>query len=142
MRISDRGLQIVKDSEGLRLKAYKCPADVWTIGYGHTRRVKEGDEISVAEAEALLRDDIGVAERAVSLLVNAPLEQNEFDALVSFTFNVGAGALQESTLLRLLNDGNKGAAAAQFSRWVFGGGEVLPGLSTRRSAERDLFLGL
>lgn len=140
MDISDKGLEIIKRHEGLRLKAYKCPGDVWTIGYGSTKGVTAGMVISKAEAEKRLLDDLQDAENGVDALVDVPLNQNQFDALVSFTFNVGRGALQRSTLLRHLNAGRYNAAAKEFDRWNKSAGRVLPGLVKRRSEEKALFL--
>lgn len=121
-------------------KAYTCPAGVLTIGYGHTKNVQPGQVITEEEAEALLRADCADAEAAVARLVKVPLNQSQFDALVSFTFNVGAGNLERSTLLRRLNAGNYERAADEMLRWDRGGGRVLKGLTLRRDAERALFL--
>lgn len=138
--ISGIGLNLVKHFEGLYLKAYLCPANVWTIGYGHTKNVKPGDVINEKKAEELLRQDMDRFETGVTRLVKVPLKQRQFDALVSFSFNVGLGALRRSTLLSKLNKGNYKAAADEFKRWNKGGGKVLRGLVRRRKAERDLFL--
>lgn len=139
-KISDKGLQLVKHFEGCYLKAYKCPAGVLTIGYGHTGPdVKPGMEITQAQADDLLRLDIERFEKAVRDCVKVPLEQNQFDALVSFAFNCGAGALQKSTLLKKLNAGDVIGAVQEFHRWNKGGGKVLAGLVRRRAAEAHLF---
>lgn len=139
--INSRGLNLVKQFEGLVLKAYRDPVGIWTIGYGHTGpEVGPGDVITKAQAEALLKKDLIRFEQAVRSLVKVPLNSNQFSALVSFTFNVGSGALAQSTLLSLLNQRDYQGAGDQFSRWVYGDGRVLPGLVTRRNAERDLFL--
>lgn len=138
--LGDKGSQLIKMFEGLKLNAYRCPAGVLTIGYGHTKGVKEGDSISLEEAERLFRKDIEIYEDAVVNAVIVPLNQNQFDALVSFTYNLGAGNLRSSTLLKKLNEGDYLAAADQFSRWNRAGGQVLAGLVRRRAAERDLFL--
>lgn len=139
--INSKGLNLVKRFEGLVLKAYRDPVGVWTIGYGHTgSEVGPGDVITKAQAESLLKKDLTRFEQAVRNLVKVPLNSNQFSALVSFTFNVGSGALAQSTLLSLLNQRNYQGAADQFSRWVYGDGRVLPGLVTRRNAERELFL--
>ena len=140
MRTSGAGIELIKAHEGLRLNAYKCPAGVWTIGYGHTKNVAPGMKIIPAKAEMLLKEDLLRFENAVNDLVEVPLNQNQFDALVSFTFNVGISALESSTLLRLLCLGHYFQAASQFSRWVHGGGQKLPGLIRRREEERKLFL--
>lgn len=134
-------VNIIKKHEGLRLEAYlPTPNDVWTIGYGHTHTTKQGMKITEAQAEKLLYKDLAWAEDAVNDLVNVPLTQNQFDALVSFVFNVGAGAFAKSTLLRFLNTGDYTNAAAQFMRWNKQKGRVLNGLTKRRDDERRLFL--
>jgi lysozyme len=138
--ISSTGIQLIKEWEGWRAKAYLCPASKWTIGYGHTRTAKRGMTITLADGERLLKEDLQTYENAVNRLVTVPLNQNQFDALVSFCYNVGRGAFSQSTLLRLLNQGNYSEAANQFSRWVNGGGKQLPGLVSRRETERTLFL--
>lgn len=139
MNISEKGLVLIKQFEGLRLDAYQCSASVWSIGYGHTRGVMPGDRITEDEAEDLLRQDTREAEQSVHRLVSVKLAQNQFDALVSFTFNLGAGALQRSTLLKRLNAGDYQAAAEEFLRWVYAGGKRLSGLIRRRAAEKALF---
>lgn len=103
MQTSDKGIALIKGFEGLRLKAYKCSAGVWTIGYGHTKGVKEGQTITEAEAETLLREDLRTFEVGVSSLVTVFLHQCQFDALVSFAFNLGVGAIKGSTLLKKIN---------------------------------------
>lgn len=134
-------LDIIKKSEGLRLEAYlPTPNDVPTIGYGHTKGVRMGQRISLAQAEQFLLEDVDWAEDAVNSLVKVRLSQNQFDALVSFVFNVGATAFSKSTLLRLLNAGDYKGAADQFLRWNKQAGKVLRGLDTRRKEERALFL--
>lgn len=139
MQISKAGLDLIKQFEGLYLKAYRCPAGVPTIGYGHTAGVAMGQTITQQQADDYLRRDVRQFERAVERLVKVPLTQGQFDALVSFAFNLGEGALAQSTLLRLLNAGDYAGAAAQFDRWNKAGGRVLPGLVRRRAAERALF---
>ena len=141
MQTSQRGIDLIKRFEGLRLSAYKCPADVWTIGYGTTAGVKEGQIITKERAEELLRDDVKRFEDQVLRLVKVPLTQGQLDALVSFTYNLGAANLGNSTLLRLLNAGDYKGAASQFGRWTKAGGKELPGLVKRRAAERSLFEG-
>jgi lysozyme len=136
-----KNLSLIKKHEGLRLEAYlPTPNDVWTIGYGHTHTTKKGQKITEAQAEELLRRDIAWAEEAVNKLVVVPLTQNQFDALVSFVFNVGVGAFSKSTLLRLLNAKDYEGAANQFLRWNKQKGKVLNGLTKRREEERKLFL--
>lgn len=141
MRISPRGLDLIRRHEGCRLQAYRCPAGILTIGIGHTGpEVTAAMEIDEEEALALLASDVGAAEDAVMDHVQVRLNQNEFDALVSFTFNVGPGAFAKSTLLRLLNAEERYAASLQFDRWTRAGTTVLPGLVARRAEERSLFL--
>lgn len=135
-----RDVSLIKEFEGLYLEAYLCPAKKWTIGYGHTKTVKPGMKITEAGADALLRHDLAWCEDAVNDNVKVPLTQNQYDALVSFIFNVGAGAFKRSTLLRKLNAGDYAGAANEFPRWNKGGGRVLRGLVRRREAERKLFL--
>jgi len=139
MHTSQKGLDLIKSFEGLRLSAYKCPADVWTIGYGTTAGVKQGQTITKERADELLREDVARFEAQVLRLVKVPLTQGQFDALTSFVYNLGAGNLGNSTLLRLLNAGDYKGAAAQFDRWNKAGGKVLAGLVRRRAAERALF---
>lgn len=135
------GVGLIKSFEGLRLKAYQDAVGVWTIGYGTTRGVKPGQEISEAQAEALLKTDLNRFERDVSQAVRVPINDNQFAAIVSFTYNVGSGAMRSSTLLRKLNRRDIYGAANEFPRWNRAGGRVLAGLTRRRNAERALFLG-
>ena len=142
-RLSTPGLELIKKFEGMRLRAYVCPAGVWTIGYGHTGPdVTDGLKITEEEAEALLRKDVGTYESAVSNYTTVKLNQNEYDALVSFTYNVGCNAYKNSTLLRKLNGGSgREEVANEFGRWTKGGdGSDLPGLVRRRAEEKKLFL--
>lgn len=146
MRASKHAIQLIKQFEALRLAPYLCPSGVPTIGYGHTAGVSLSMlPITEAEATDMLHDDIVRYERAVSEAVTLPLAQHEFDALVSFTFNVGVGALRTSTLVRHLNAGDRAAAAAEFPKWDKGrrGGRlvVMPGLVARRAEERRMFEG-
>lgn len=145
MQTSDRGRALIRQHEGLRLEAYQDPVGVWTIGYGHTSAagppsVYKGMRITAAGADEILRTDLRKFEGYVTSAVKVPLNQNQFDALVSFTFNLGPGNLRSSTLLKRLNAGDYGAAADQFSVWNRAGGKVMPGLVKRRAAERALFL--
>lgn len=151
MRTSDQALEFIRHHEGCELRAYPDPGSAdgnpWTIGVGHTKGVKKGDTCTVEQAMAWLREDIQVAEAAVNRLVKVPLTQAQFDALVSFVFNVGADedvdtvaeGLGDSTLLRLLNAGDYAGAAAQFKRWNKNDGRVMAGLTTRRAAEAKMF---
>ncbi len=139
MGLSSGGLDLIKSHEGLRTSAYQDPVGVWTIGYGHTGTAKPGQKISEAQAEQLLRKDVGWAEDAVRKNVKVPLTQGQFDSLVSFTFNLGAGALGKSTLLQKLNAGDYAGAQAEFGKYVHAGGRVLPGLVRRRNEEAQMF---
>lgn len=144
MKLSNRGKSLIKKYEGLRLTAYKCPAGVWTIGYGHTAGVFAGQKISEKQADEFFDKDIKQFEDAVNSLVKVPLKQGQFDALVSFTFNLGIGSLRGSTLLRLLNSGNYTGAGEQFLIWnkIQKGKKLVAceGLTKRRKAEREMFL--
>jgi lysozyme len=134
-----KGINLIKKFEGLRLRAYYCPAGKLTIGYGHTAGVKEKDKITELQAEGFLKQDLVKFQRAVNSLVKVPINQNQFDSLVSFAFNLGAGALQKSSLLRLLNSSDYGGASLHFSRWIKVNGKDSQGLITRRKAEEALF---
>ena len=138
---SNKGLALTEQCEGLRLTAYQDSVGVWTIGYGHTGAdVHPGLTITQQQASALLLKDVASAVATVNRLVKVALTQNQFDALVDFVFNAGAGNFASSTLLRVLNTGDYAAAAAQFPRWVHAGNQILPGLVARRNAEQALFL--
>lgn len=139
MRTGRDGVELIRHFEGCRFDAYLCPAGVWTIGYGHTADVKEGDSIDQEAAEAFLIEDLEKFEQAVMRLVEVPLTQQQFDALVSWTFNLGAGNLAESTLLRKLNNYQYAEVPEQMMRWVRAGGQVLDGLVRRRAAEAAMF---
>lgn len=142
MNISQKGIDLIKKFEGCSLSTYKCPAGILTIGYGHTGSdVHAGQRITQEEAERLLRSDLTIHCNNVSKLVIVPLTQYQFDALVSFEYNIGYGAFKNSTLLKLLNDGKYINASEQFERWKYAGGKVLAGLVRRRQAEKNLFLG-
>jgi lysozyme len=140
MHISEEGLDLIRRFEGLRLDAYRCPAGVWTIGYGHTGPdVAEGDRINEACAEALLLTDVLRLEDGVARSAGV-CAQGQFDALVSFAFNLGLGALRSSTLLKLHKIGQHKLAAAEFARWIHAGGRKLPGLVKRRAAEAERYV--
>ncbi|MBS1815754.1 MAG: lysozyme [Acidobacteria bacterium] len=136
---SENALNLARQSEGLRQVAYQDSVGVWTIGYGHTSGVTQGQTCSVDEAEAWLRSDMDAAAFAVNRLVKVPLDQGQFDALCDFVFNLGSGKLRSSTLLQKLNAGDYAGARAEFSRWVYAGGVQLGGLIARRNAEASLF---
>lgn len=139
MKISKKGLELIKEFEGCRTTAYKCPSGVWTIGYGHTKGVTKGQQITKKEAEAFLKEDVKVFEQGVENLVTVPLTQNQFDALVSFCYNCGLGAFTTSTMKQKLNKGDYTGAAKEFPRWNKSSGLVLNGLIKRRAAEQKLF---
>ena len=139
MRTGRDGVELIRHFEGCRFDAYLGPAGVWTMGYGHTADVKEGDSIDQEAAEAFLIEDLETFEQAVTRLVEVPLTQQQFDALVSWTFNLGAGNLAESTLLKKLNNYQYAEGPEQMMRWVRAGGKVLDGLVRRRAAEAALF---
>ena len=140
MKISEKGLALIKKHEGLRTEAYKCPAGIWTIGYGHTGKVKATDKITEAEAEQLLAEDAETAGKTVSTLVKKPLNQNQFDALVSFVFNLGCRNFAGSTLLRRINrNPQDNAIREEFARWVYSKGQRLDGLVKRRLDECELY---
>ena len=139
MKTSPKGIALIKEFEGLRLKAYKCPGGVWTIGYGHTAGVKSGMVITEAQAEEYLKADLIVFERYLNGLGLA-LNQNQFDALVSFIYNVGTGNFSNSTLLRKVRaNPQDNSIMDEFLRWVYSKGRVLPGLQRRRLAEMKLY---
>ncbi|MBW4233173.1 lysozyme [Enterobacter roggenkampii] len=145
MQTSDKGIALIKQFEGCRLTAYQDSVGVWTIGYGWTKPVdgkpiRAGMTIKQETAERLLKTGLVSYENEVSRLVKVDLTQGQFDALVSFTYNLGARSLSTSTLLRKLNAGDYAGAADEFLRWNKAGGKVLNGLTRRREAERALFL--
>jgi lysozyme len=141
MKTSERGISLIKHFEGFRANPYKCAAGVWTIGYGHTAGVTaDAPPISEDEAEELLAADIQKFERTVAKLISSNITQAQFDALVSFAFNLGGAALQRSTLRQKINRGDHAGATKEFYRWVRAGGKVLQGLVLRRSAEANLFM--
>lgn len=140
MKISDEGVEFIKRWEGLSLVAYKDAAGFWTIGYGHLLR-DWVPPIDAEMADAYLREDLKTAEKDVTLGVKVPINQRQFDALVSFTFNVGGGAFRDSTLLKWINEERSDAEIPkQFVRWINAGGNPILGLARRRVAEAGLFL--
>jgi len=140
MKVSNNGINLVKRFEGLELKAYRDSVGILTIGYGHTHAVKAGDIITGEQADAFLREDLQVAELTVNTNVKVKLTQGQFDALVSFVFNLGSGNFVKSTLIKKLNAGDYAGAADEFGKWVNAGGKKLSGLVKRRAAEREVFL--
>ena len=139
MNIGERGLALIREFEGVRLAAYLDSVGVPTIGYGHTKGVQMGDTCSQEQADQWLKEDCADAEDCVNSAVSVPLTQCEFDALVSFVFNLGCGAFRKSTLLRKLLDSDYDGAAIEFRKWDKAGGQVLAGLTRRRAAEARLF---
>ena len=146
MKTGEKGIELIKKYEGFRSKAYLCPAGVPTIGYGATyypggRRVTMNDKpISETDAEFLLKNMLGNYEAGVNRYVRVYLNQNQYDALVSFAYNLGNGALQKSTLLKRINaDPNDKDIKRQFRKWVRAGGRVLKGLQRRREEELNLY---
>ena len=141
MKISAEGLALIKKFEGLELKAYQCAAGVWTIGYGHTKDVQEGDEWSESHADHMLEVELEEFEGYINDNVTVALSQNQFDALVSWVYNLGPANLKASTMLKVLNSGDYEGVPAQIKRWNKAGGKVLKGLIRRREAEALLFIG-
>ena len=141
MNTSAEGLALIKKFEGCELEAYQCSAGVWTIGYGHTKDVVQGMTISKEEAEQMLIDELHEYESYINEYVTAALSQNQFDALVSWVYNLGPANLKASTMLKVLNSGKYEDVPAQMKRWNKAGGKVLEGLIRRREAEACLFRG-
>ena len=141
IKTSQYGIDLIKHFEGCVLDAYKCPAGVWTIGYGHTKDVQPGDSWSEDHADHMLLVELEEYENYVNTAVNVPLSQNQFDALVSWVYNLGNGNLTSSTMLKVLNSGDYAGVPAQILRWNKAGGKVLDGLTRRRQAEADMFEG-
>lgn len=139
MKMSDKGLALTEQFEGLSLTAYRDVVGVWTNGYGNTHGVVPGSTITLVQAVSDLRNNIATAENLVNKVVTVSLTQNQFDALVDFVFNLGGGAFQSSTLLRKLNAGDYAGAALEFLKWNHAGGKVVDGLTRRRLAEQQLF---
>ena len=145
--MTDQGLALIKRFEGFSATPYLCPAGWWTIGWGAIRGL-DGQPVTAAtppvteeEAETLLRRDAALAERAVLRLITVPISDGRFDALTSFAFNLGGGALQRSTLRSKVNREDHAYVPDEFRKWVWGGGHKLPGLIRRREAEAILYLG-
>ena len=139
MKLSQDCVELVKHFEGFEDTAYLCPANVWTIGYGRTRNVKEGDRITEPQAERDLLEELEEFKHQVLNSVKVELKQNELDALTSWTYNLGVGNLKSSTLLKKLNAGNKDEVPAEIVRWNKANGKVLAGLTKRREAEAELW---
>ena len=144
-QLSPAGIDLISNFEGLKLEAYYDQAGVCTIGYGtiiypNGVPVQRGDQCSVKQAKRYMHHDLARFEKAVSSAVKVPLTQNQFDALVSLTYNIGAGAFKNSTLLKLLNQGDYAGASQQFDVWIKAGGQTLQGLVNRRAVEKAYFL--
>ena len=142
MQISNRGLDLIKRHESCRLKAYQCPAGVWTVGYGSTAGVNRFTTITMQEAEIRLREDVKTAERTVEKVryLQPALNQNQFDALVSFVFNVGSGNFNTSTLRKkVINNPADATIRNEFERFIYAGGKQMRGLVSRRKEEADLY---
>ena len=139
--MTQQGLDLIKKYEGLRLEAYKCPAGVWTIGYGHTKGVMPKMKISKEEAEELLKQDVSIVELQVVNTVGK-LAACKIDALVSFAYNVGVAAFRRSTLCRKVKANSDDASIrAEFGKWVYAGGKTLQGLVKRSAEEAELYFG-
>ena len=142
MQITEMMFEKLKSFEGCRLQAYQDAAKVWTIGYGHTKGVRRGDNITKEKAEEYLREDVEEVEGQI-LALNLNLTQPQFDALVSFVYNVGIGAFKKSTLLRFIREGrSENDIKKQFYSWVYSNGRTLPGLVKRREWEAIRFFSL
>lgn len=140
MKTSNNGFNLIKEFEGLRLEAYKCSSDKWTIGYGHTSNVRKGQVINELCAETFLTIDVQKCEYAINTSVTVPLNQNQFDSLVSLIFNVGVAAFRKSTLLEKLNNSDYTGASDEFDKWIYSKKKISQGLINRRKKEKDLFV--
>ena len=145
MNTNARGIALIKQFEGFRSNAYRCPAGIWTVGYGHTSaagapQVGPLTKVTRQEAEEILINDLDKFEVGVDRAVKVPLTPNQFSALVSFAYNVGVGAFRSSSVLKAVNAGDFDAVPRRLALWVKGGGKTLPGLVKRRAAEADLFM--
>tara|TARA_R110000782_G_scaffold60536_1_gene125069 strand:- start:738 stop:1181 length:444 start_codon:yes stop_codon:yes gene_type:complete len=141
LNISQEGLALIKKFEGCELKSYRCSAEVLTIGYGHTKGVEEGQEITQEEAEEMLSSELDEYEGYINDMVECELEQHQFDALVAWVYNLGPSNLKSSTLLKRLNSNELKDVPNQLKRWNKAGGKILQGLVRRRKSESLLFEG-
>jgi lysozyme len=139
MKISEEGKALIRQFEGCELESYRCAADVATLGYGHTHGVKDGDSCTKEEANQMLADDLEEFEGYVDKYVEVDLSQNQFDALVAWTFNLGPANLKSSTMLKVLNEGKHEKVPSEMKRWNKAGGKTLEGLIRRREAESLLW---
>jgi len=142
MKISSEGLELIKHFEGCETTAYQDSVGVWTIGYGHTKGVEEGQTCSIEDAETMLADEMDEYEGYINNMVKVDLEQHEFDALVAWVYNLGPTNLGESTMLKVLNGGQFDRVPDEMNRWTRAGGEILEGLVRRRQAESLMFQNL
>ena len=141
MNISKNGIELIKEFEGLKLESYKCPAGIWTIGYGHTgKNIIKGMKITKKEAEDYLCNDLKIHSKYIKRLVKVEINQNQTDALISLEYNIGYNAFKNSTLLKLLNQGKYLEASKEFDKWVYSNNKKLKGLLLRRKKEKELFL--
>lgn len=143
MKTSNNGRNFIKGFEQLRLKAYPDPGTggkPWTIGWGHTKGVMQGDRITQEQAEAFFSEDLAVFELTVNSAIKRMMTQNQFDSMVSLAFNIGGPAFAGSTLVKKFNAGDTRGAADEFPKWRNSAGKVMPGLAKRRAAEREMFL--
>lgn len=140
-KVGKAGLALIKQFEGCRLEAYRCSAGRWTIGYGHTDGVKKGMKITQKQAELIFQNDIDLFSKSVSNVIGSVnLNQNQFDALISFAYNCGIGNLKKSTLLmRIKENPNDERIGYEFLRWTYSNGRYLAGLARRRKAEAELY---
>ena len=142
MKISEDGLELIKKFEGCETTAYQDSVGVWTIGFGHTKGVEEGQTCSIEDAESMLADEMDEYEGYINNMVKVDLEQHEFDALVAWVYNLGPTNLGESTMLKVLNGGQFDRVPDEMNRWTRAGGEILEGLVRRRQAESLMFQNL
>ena len=142
MKISEDGLELIKKFEGCETTAYQDSVGVWTIGFGHTKGVEEGQTCSIEDAESMLADEMDEYEGYINNMVKVELQQHEFDALVAWVYNLGPTNLGESTMLKVLNGGQFDRVPDEMNRWTRAGGEILKGLVRRRQAESLMFQNL
>ena len=142
MKISEDGLELIKKFEGCETTAYQDSVGVWTIGFGHTKGVEEGQTCSIEDAESMLADEMDEYEGYINNMVKVGLQQYEFDALVAWVYNLGPTNLGESTMLKVLNGGQFDRVPDEMNRWTRAGGEILEGLVRRRQAESLMFQNL
>jgi len=142
MKISEDGLELIKKFEGCETSAYQDSVGVWTIGFGHTKDVEEGQTCSIEDAESMLADEMDEYEGYINNMVKVDLQQHEFDSLVAWVYNLGPTNLNESTMLKVLNGGQFDRVPDEMNRWTRAGGEILEGLVRRRQAESLMFQNL